>query len=390
MLRRPQYVIAFTFSISVAFGAMMVALPLIAKERLAAGPETLGYYGFINGFFYTVCALFSGRLSERCGRGRVLALAISLCIAAALLAVVGQSLRFFYVPMGLWGFAMGMIWPGLEASMGDGQTPRQIKRATGLFNYAWLSALLVGPVLGGALYERHHNYPIFFGLGVMGVFLALLALPRTMEIAPWGSAGDFDHEERIRPEKRALFVELAFIGNITSYFFIGAYRALLPEYAEAAGIDDWRYGLLLGANMGGMALTNALLIRWHGWHYSLRFLLGIEAAAALLLGLFITTDAYWGLVVIAVALGVPSGLVYYSSIYYGMAQSASKGAHCGNHEAFIGVGLIVGPLCGGWAIGASGAPRAYMALAAGAWVLAAGAQALLAYRRLGAPRTRSA
>ena len=380
MFRRPQYIVSFSFFVSMAMGSMVVALPLIAKERLGVPPEVLGYYGFANGLLYTICALFSGRLSERFGRRSVLAVALALCTASALLAIWSRTPRSFFLPMALWGFSMGMIWPGVEAAMADGQTTRQIKRAAGLFNYAWLSGLVVGPVIGGLLYQRHHALPIWLGAGILLAFLVILFLPRAMEIARWGRGGDFDHEERIQPDKRALFVRLAFIGNITSYFFIGAYRALLPEYATPLGIADWRYGLLLGANMGGMILANALLIRWHRWHYSLRFLVATELAAAALLALFATVDSYGLLVAIAALLGVPSGVTYYSSMYYGMAQNPSKGTHCGYHEAFIGVGQILGPLCGGLIIAATGVPRAYMAICAAAWVLAACTQTFLARR----------
>jgi MFS family permease len=380
IFRRPQYLISFAFFNSMVQGILLVVLTLIAKERLEASPSWLGYYGFINGALYIVCAWASGRLSDRYGRGRTLAWGLVLLEMGCLLAIFGQHLWFFLVPFGLCGLSMGAIWPAVESGLGDGQSAAQTKIAFGVFNYSWLSAMVIGPVLGGLLYQKDPRVPIYVTMGVTAVFLGLLYLPRTMEIAPWGRGGGFDHDERIPLEKRALFIRLAFVGNITAYVFIASYRSLLPAYTSTVGISAWRYGLLLSAVYGGMFLGNAILMLWHRWHYSLRFLIFVEIGAAILLVLFVLTDSYPALVVIAVLLGFPPGLTYFSSIYYGMAQRERKGAHSGNHEAFIGLGSAMGPILGGWVIANTGAPRGNLVFCAAVWIVAIALQIVLVRR----------
>ena len=47
-----------------------------------------------------------------------------------------------------------------------------------------------------------------------------------------------------------------------------------------------------------------------------------------------------------VAFGWAIGLIYYSSLYYSMHTSDTKGEHGGIHEAAIGMGNFLGPAVG--------------------------------------------
>jgi len=47
-----------------------------------------------------------------------------------------------------------------------------------------------------------------------------------------------------------------------------------------------------------------------------------------------------------IVFGFALGLIYYSSLFYSMDQSDTKGAHGGIHEAAIGLGNCAGPALG--------------------------------------------
>jgi len=61
---------------------------------------------------------------------------------------------------------------------------------------------------------------------------------------------------------------------------------------------------------------------------------------------------------------VAIGLIYYSSLFYAMDASDTKGEHGGIHEAAIGMGNCLGP-----AIGASALWLAPGTAGAGAWAV---------------------
>jgi hypothetical protein len=48
--------------------------------------------------------------------------------------------------------------------------------------------------------------------------------------------------------------------------------------------------------------------------------------------------------------GIAVGLIYYSSLFYSMDRSETKGEHGGIHEAAIGLGNCAGPAAGALAL----------------------------------------
>jgi len=84
-------------------------------------------------------------------------------------------------------------------------------------------------------------------------------------------------------------------------------------------------------------------------------------------------------VVTQLVLGWAVGLIYYSSLFYSMDASDTKGEHGGLHEAAIGIGIFSGP-----AIGALALRLAPQQAHASAWavsgVLTLGLLALLVLR----------
>lgn len=373
-----------TVAMSLASGMGAMAFPLLAKTHIGFSPSRLGALGFAPSILYVVSAYLAGRVSERIGRRRSLTYALCILLAGYVLAIFCQYPVLFFFPVALTGMATGLYWPVLEAAMNDGQKPRQMKRAMVFFNTAWMGGLLCGFSLAGLLYQIAPDVPLVVACGLVVMVLVLLHRPGVLEIRSWGSDEAFEHADRIPAVKRSLFVLLSYIGNLGAYFFVGGFRQLMPEYAP--GVTGWRYGLLVGSLTGGMLAANWVLAHWHGWHYSLRWFVGAQALLVIFVLVLIVVHGYSLLLFCTFVMGFPLGLLYFSSIFYGMEQSASLGAHSGNHESIIGLGAAIGPLLGGWAIAITGNTRAHLLLSVGVFAIAMAAQLFLVGRRLGLSR----
>jgi hypothetical protein len=72
----------------------------------------------------------------------------------------------------------------------------------------------------------------------------------------------------------------------------------------------------------------------------------------------------WAVVLAQLVFGVAIGLIYYSSLFYAMDASETKGEQGGIHEAAIGAGNCLGP-----AIGASALWLAPGNAGMGAWAV---------------------
>ncbi|NQU45384.1 MFS transporter, partial [bacterium] len=352
ILRRPQTILLLTIFANAADGAASVAVPLYAQGRLGASAALLGTYALVQFSLYVVSALLSGYLADRYGRRRTILLGLVIGGTGLLTAIPVDDRLLLFVPVALIGLGMGMLWPAVEAAMIDGQGSGQIKRATGHFNYSWLGARSVGMVAASVLYVRDANLPFAFSLLFIGLSGIIISLPNAMAIAPWGPPTRFDHGERVSPAKRRLFVNLALLANFCMFFTMGNWRQHLPIFTNQPEIHivGLSYGILVGSVTVGMFFANALFMRWHGWHYSLRVFIVAQLAMVALLVLFLSTRSYPILISLAFLMGFPSGLVYYASLFYGMEQLDRKGSHGANHEALIGLGVAVGPQLGGWLI----------------------------------------
>ncbi len=71
----------------------------------------------------------------------------------------------------------------------------------------------------------------------------------------------------------------------------------------------------------------------------------IFSFAALLLA-----PQFWVVIAAQVVFGLAVGLIYYSSLFYSMDASDTKGEHGGLHEAAIGLGICAGPALGATAL----------------------------------------
>ena len=362
--RRPQYIIATAFLISVCNGLVITTIPWLAKEQLQVSAGWLGLYGTTWALPYIFTAWAVGPLSDRWGRRSSLMLALMGMLAGYGLVPVCVDRELLLLPLLLIGASHGVFWPVIEAAMSDAQRPSQIKRAAGFFNFSWMGGLIAGPILASNLYPRNPLAPAVAAAAIAAFLIGITAIPQSLQIAPWGKGTAFSKDEQVSPSRKALFIRLAFIANITTFFMLGAYRSLLAEYTIERGITGFHYGLLQAALTLGMAATNLLLILWDRWHYSLRFLFLAEAAAIGFLLLFCATNYFPALVLIAFAIGFPAGVTYFSSIYYGLEQTEQKGSHSGNHEAIIGIGASAGPILGGWMIDWSGLSRGHLILCA--------------------------
>ena len=112
---------------------------------------------------YASSAYPFGKLSDRMGHGKLLAMGLGVLIAADLVLASGTSWPTLLVGVGLWGVHMGMTQGLLAAMVADTAPPDLRGTAYGFFNLASGVAMLVASGVAGLLWDR---------LGASSTFLA--------------------------------------------------------------------------------------------------------------------------------------------------------------------------------------------------------------------------
>ena len=306
------------------------------------------------GLVYSVAAWQAGRFAQR--RGCFTALKFGFGVMAASLAlgwcwhsVAGEITAACLVNAGVC-----FIWPSLEALVSEGDAPEHVPHAVGLYNITWAVTNAAAFFIGGTLIKRL-GYDGLFGLPLalmLVQFGMTFWLEKIHPLPPPASAGAA-HFEILPPliaARARNFQRLAWLANPSAYIAINTLIAVLPGIALKFHLSTMQAGFALTIWCFVRFFTFIALWRWTAWHYRFRWL---AISFALLIFSFVTILVAPNLAMVLLAqtiFGMSIGLIYYSSLFYSMDASETKGEQAGIHEAAIGLGNCLGPAMGATAL----------------------------------------
>ena len=342
-----------------------------------------------NGAVYALFSWQAGKFAQRFGYFTslklgfllmMMALAVGWRVGAASAAAQIGVLAVTYV-------GMCFTWPSLEALVSEGEASGGVQHMVGVYNVVWAGTAALASFTGGVMFEHLGFASLFyvpialqliqFGLIIWLESQAVIRPQGAMQVekhsgsnSPAGEVGNQEStpaaagtiaaivasnaaESGRSPHLRfraTSFQRMAWLANPFAYIAINTLIALFPGIAVRLHLSPMLAGFCcsvwcfarLGAFFG--------LWSWNGWHYHFRWLLLSYLA---LVGTFATILVVSDLAVLVLAqtvFGGAVGLIYYSSLFYSMDSSDTKGEHGGIHEAAIGLGNFAGPAVGAAAL----------------------------------------
>ncbi len=326
-----------------ALFAVWAILPLWAKFTAHATPLELGALPVFGGIPYVVTAFFAGRVSDRISRTTLARIGLALFASFCFLAWRITEVWHLFALSPLSGFANGLIWPALQAKMGDESGPHDLDRNLGLFSVSWCAGKALGFYLAGPLES--------LGLGALPVFglVSLALVPVVPRRSPHPSAPQppLIHHDGPSAPVRASYLRAAWLANFASYGLGATFTFLYPDLVKRMDWGRGHYSLVLGTLFLSQTVAFFLFGRFSGWRYKWRAFVAWQAmsgAALLVIGL---GAPLWAALPAAVLGGAGLGLAYAGSIYYSVHTDVARGARAGLHEAFTGASNFVVPLLGG-------------------------------------------
>jgi predicted MFS family arabinose efflux permease len=321
------------------------------KEHFQFGAAGNLTFGGIMGFVYIFGSFFGGKHAQRRGYLSALQTGLLILIAALCVGVFAHSVALHAIVLMIWTIGISQTWPSLEAISCEGESSVTLPRKVGIYNVVWAAAQGLGYFLGGGVVE-------FFGW--KGMFLVPIALhtiefglvrylcvqAKNWRVLPGApvETGPVAHEGS--RERNKAFLRMAWVANPFAYIAMNTVVPLIPMLAARLQLSPMLAGIFCSTWMFSRMVGFAVLWKWEGWHYHFGWLLSaylilIASFAALLLAANL-----WVLVAVQIVFGWAVGLIYYSSLFYAMDASDSKGEHGGLHEAAIGAGIFGGPAIG--------------------------------------------
>lgn len=302
MPREVPILAGVAFAVAVGFGIVAPIIPVFAQSfgvSRAAAAAVVSAFAFMR----LLSALGAGRIVDRLGERRVLAVGIGVVAVSSALAGLAQSYAQLLVLRGIGGVGSAMFTVAAYSLLLRSAPSEQRGQATGLFTGGFLVGGITGPALGGLISEVSLRAPFFLYAGTLAVAgaIGLFLLPRPEKSATAGAGGSsasLRSAFRSRAYRAALAAQFA-----DSWSVLGVRAALVPlfvtESAAEGGLGLSRSWV--GIGFGLVAALNAGVLLPAG-----RFADRVGRRPVLLAGTGVST---LGMALLASAGGLPTYLV---------------------------------------------------------------------------------
>lgn len=152
--KRPYAVLALTMYANMfALGILEVAFLLDAVQRLDIQPIEIGAFFGVLGIITIIGNIGFGKLSDRIGRKWLITVGSFIAAVSLYLFMTVNDLMGLVAVGIILGIAMSMRGPTIQALIADLTDPRAYGSVMGVFGAVSNAAYVVGPVLGGRLYD---------------------------------------------------------------------------------------------------------------------------------------------------------------------------------------------------------------------------------------------
>lgn len=252
----PLYLSVFVAVLGFSLIAPIFPLYVIG---LGASYTLLGFIISIYGAIQLITQIPIGRLSDRRGRKPLIILGLITFSLLPPLYIYATN-AYVLIPIRiLGGIGASAVWPLAMALIIDKVSSESRGASMGRYNAAFYSALAIGPLMGGFLYDRYGLWAPFYlwtllGLASIVIVMAKVVEPPNRQVISQGSSSQ-RKENLILPGYSWTF--LACCGVVMWTGIVGGFNiTLLPSFASRLGLSTTEIGLLYLDYAGITALSN--------------------------------------------------------------------------------------------------------------------------------------
>lgn len=341
-----RQVFLFPYAYSLAMGGVLVAMPLWGV-RLGATSVHLGAAGSLLSGALALLGVFFGRLSDRVGRERMMALGTLLSAATMCFIPSISRPEGLLVVASLFGISCAMFWPSIEARVAESTDTKGLSGHLSIFNLGWAAGNASGSFLAGFIMMRDPAWVFYGASGVHFILCARLMLGHLPRVGRSEVEPPSEAEVGDRPGEADLFLPLARIASFAVFFGVASIRWLFPKLAVSLDISGGTIGVLMGTVAAAQGLMFLVMGRVHRWQYAFRAMVLAQLLPVVGLTLVWLGQSALGFGIALCAVGLGSGMTFTMGLFYSLHGHHAKGSNAGLHEAILGVGNMAGPIIGG-------------------------------------------
>jgi predicted MFS family arabinose efflux permease len=306
----------------------------------------------LNGFVYIFAAWKGGKFAQKFGYTKSLYIGFAGFCSAMLVGMLIHTIPAQILAFAIWTISVCFIWPAIEATVCAGSGDK-LADMVGYYNIIWAMGSAVSYFSAGMMLEKFGMQSLFVIPLILitveaAILTGVIVLKKKQPEAITNEKTKTGSDLSIATKKNFMF--MAWLANPLAYIAINTILPLAPTIADRIGLSTGTAGIVCSVWMFARFAAFVILWRWTGWHYRFKWLVGSLMVLLVCFTVFIFTKSMMLLLAAQIGLGLSIGLIYYSSLFYSMNASDDLGSHGGLHEAMIGAGLFIGPVCGSAAL----------------------------------------
>ena len=344
------YAINFLFPLTNSLVA--ISIPLFAYS-LGASQLEIGILGFAYMGIQIPFSVYFGRLSDKVGRLKLLALCL-LCSSAALtLLTVSNSLPLLYAIRLILGLASSIYYPISGALTADSAPPRKMVKVLVIANIFYGISWAVGPSISGYLIE-YQNFTSTFLLAnivTLTMFPLIIFMSRRGHRSQGIGLRSFEKplatETSRANQAQKSILAWAFIVVALQGFILGVNTNIFPVYSVIIGFSKTETGFFLTIGNVMSVLLFLFIGRLSERVTKLNMcILGTTLCMAIIMVPFARDFTLMTFSIAIVGLG--TAIIYPTSKAAVVEMSQTKrGSYLGVYEGIATSGMAVGSLLGG-------------------------------------------
>jgi MFS transporter, DHA1 family, solute carrier family 18 (vesicular amine transporter), member 1/2 len=336
-----------TFTDLVAYSIAIPVLPDLSR-KLGASPTMIGFLFASFGVTLLLVSVPMGAVSDRIGRQGPLVGGMAALAAASLIFAFANTLPWLFAARLVQGAADAVTWVVGFALIADLYPPNERGRVTGTVMMGTSFAIMVGPTIGGWLYELGGMRTPFIAVAALATIVFFLLL--WYEVPPQRAEGDIvplGLVLRVPAIAACAIVVIAISGTVSML------EPVLSLHLGTLGVNPARIGMVYGIaaviTTTMHPVTGRLADRFGSREMTM---LGLVMAACTLPPLGFAWSYGSALALFILTAASRTFIITPSLTYMGEATSnagvRSFGVAYGLYNLAWGAGLLGGPALGGF------------------------------------------
>jgi DHA1 family solute carrier family 18 vesicular amine transporter 1/2 len=336
-----------TFTDLLAYSIAVPVLPDLSA-RLGASPTVIGLLFSSFGLTMLLVSIPMGTVSDRIGRRAPMVLGLIVLAGSSVLFAFADSLAWLFAARMAQGVADAITWVVGLALIADLYGPQERGRITGLVMAGPGLAFMLGPSIGGWLYELGGIRLPFLAVAALCA-IVLLGFLCLFVSAPQRGSAPTTLAAAIRVPDIVTCVAVV----VTAAGTIAMLEPVVVLHLERFGVHPGRVGILFGVAAVVTATLNPLFGRLADRSGAWRLMLLGLLLSALVLPILGRASSFGSAIVWYTLEAAAISLVITPSLSFMAAASPAAGGESfglayGLYNVGWGIGLLAGPAAGGF------------------------------------------